>query len=410
MPSQTFNLAHDFPNIGQILQPTPKLSSGVKEPVNSELQKIADDVLGSLKYSFSNVAAEPDRVSDGDDTIESAFKGALNHYKNAEKLNRYRKTALDFNALPKSQRKLIFGRAGKLDSKDFLKKGMGFDHFDQDLKPIKISPKLLGLSSQASDHALKNGIFNHDRLREIGGTFSERDIFDTGESFDDNFEEFSSTDKLGFYINRVKCVDETNPERFGSDEIALAGISIDETGDTKKIKERRIGGGFDDGDSKYYNPDWRYHWFSLNEGRSWPKAYAISLILAEKDHGGLSSALNKLWRKVKDKVMSMIRAAAQAAGVAISTFLGLPEAGAMIGNILGQVVGWIIDRFFKWIINAFKDDLFPAYNTRITIPSKSARWRYPNGRWGNPRSNMRYAHFYGHGGHYYIEYYWKLFA
>ncbi len=40
----------------------------------------------------------------------------------------------------------------------------------------------------------------------------------------------------------------------------------------------------------------------------------------------------------------------------------------------------------------------------------TARWHNPDGSWGSVSSPVRKAHFYGHGGHYTIEYLWKFYG
>ncbi|MBI1876778.1 MAG: hypothetical protein HYR94_00805, partial [Chloroflexi bacterium] len=203
-------------------------------------------------------------------------------------------------------------------------------------------------------------------------------------------------------ITRIKCVDETNPEILGSDEIALGGVSVDETGDTKKIPERYIGGGFDDGDQKVYQPAWRYHSFNLLEGKDWPKAYMVNPFLFEKDHGGLSKILDKAWEAIGAQVKRQIEQAV--AGVL------QPFVGPAIAAAIGKAAAWVTDQLAGWLIGIFKDDLFPVYSARVTLPSLNARWNYPNGQWGSPVSPLQQAHFYGHGGHYLLEYRWELSA
>ncbi|MCA1587012.1 MAG: hypothetical protein LC791_20330, partial [Acidobacteria bacterium] len=329
----------------------------------------------------------------------------------------------------------MFGRAGGRASKDHLGAG-GFERYDEGLSSLDIDKKLLGVSTStlsaplstlsvisegllipaahlpaefasfqqdseaAESQAADSGVLAEERLAEIWGPTFIGDPFANSAPVSD-FEEMQITDKMGFWITEVKCVDETNPEWLGSDEIALAGVSVDENGDTLKIPEKYIGGGFDDGNSKSYS-NWRYHWFSLREGNVWPKTYVVTTILAEKDNGGLSNALNAVWEKVGPYVKKKI-ADAVAGGLT-------PELGPIIAKIIGEAVAWVVNELVEWIIDAFKDDLFPPFIAKVTIPSMSARWNYPNGTWGNPSSGLRKAHFYGHGGHYYVRYYWKFFV
>ncbi|KKL19670.1 hypothetical protein LCGC14_2463130, partial [marine sediment metagenome] len=238
------------------------------------------------------------------------------------------------------------------------------------------------------------------------------DIGQVSENVDielDDFQPQAVTDKLGLYIRRVKCVDETGSnsffdlesERYGDDEIALAGTSVDETGDTKKNPEFRVGNSFNDGDTKWYSPHKQWNWFSMREGGSnWPKSYYLTFILAEKDNGGLSEFLQKLWDKVGKQVTAAIAAAI---GGAIGSSLG------PLGTIIGAAVGYAVAKIVEWFIKMWKDDIFPPKTISCTVPSFGARWT-KNGSWGSTTSEFRNAHFYGHDGHYYIEYYWRLFS
>lgn len=340
---------------------------------------------------------------------------------------------------PQEMRENLFGRYGKLSSEEYLSMGMDRVEEANILPKLEINQKLLGLKvpqvsipqgigrmtdqgllipkaelpadianvtdfKDANQEAVKSEVYDAEKLQEIWGQNYSEDPFGAIES--DDFEEQNVTDKLGFFITRVKCIDETNPENFLwwnlHDEIALAGVSVDETGDTTKVSEKFIGGGFDDGDQKNYFPHWKYHWFNLREGQYWPKAYKVSLILAEKDHGGLSNFLNTLYTKIRNYVKQAI---SKAVAGAVSWLVG-----PAIAKAIGQITAWLVDKLIGWIINIFNDDIFPVKVLSCNIPSFSARWHYPNGTWGSTTSGTRTAHFYGHGGHYIINYYWKLYA
>ena len=93
---------------------------------------------------------------------------------------------------------------------------------------------------------------------------------------------------LELRLHRVRCVDETGGGRFGelgSDEISLGATTVDESGDTEKVSEQKIGG-FDDGDVKTFAPPRRLTTFDLREGTAFPKAYFATLVLAEEDLSG----------------------------------------------------------------------------------------------------------------------------
>lgn len=415
-------------------KPTAIDEAGAPPPENSEIRKIAEDILGAAQMSFAAVAANPDRVARPgslEDTFKQAFK-----LMPEKKRQGYAKKAKALVEAPAATRKMMFGRSGERDFESHLAAG-GFDRFDEGIAPLVIDKKLLGISDtirvprtvlrttpegllipgelipgsvdnfesnfeSAKIQAEKTEVFSADNLEEIWGKSYASDPFAGGVGGSEGeFEEFAVTDKMGFWITRIKCVDETNPEWWGHDEIALAGISVDETGDTKKIGERYIGGGFDDGDSKSYN-NWRYHMFGLREGQYWPKTYSVTMLLAEKDNGGLSNFLNTVWQHVRVQVKAAIEKAVTGA---LTSYLG-----PVIAAAIGKAVAWIIDILVGWIIGWWKDDLFPPFTARVTTPSMSARWHYPNGSWGNPSSGIRTAHFYGHGGHYYAHYYWKFYS
>ncbi|MBW4417937.1 MAG: hypothetical protein KME13_01760 [Myxacorys californica WJT36-NPBG1] len=416
----------------ELLRPTATDTSGAPEPDNSEIRKIANDVLQAVQYSFASVAANPNQAVRAD-TLEETFQQTFKRM-DAAKLERVQTKATQLVSAAPELRTTLFGRYGQLESKEFV--SIGFDRAHEGLAPLAIDQKLLGIRTShlsipqgvgrmtpegllipaanlpqgfedfedaidmSTQRAAESHVYNAEKLQEIWGPVYSTDPFAGAGA--DEFEEQAVTDKLGFYVTRVKCVDETNPEFWGSDEIAIAGVSVDEDGDSKKISEHYVGGGFDDGDEKNYSPNWNYHWFSMQEGNYWPKAYKVALMLAEKDNGGLSTALNTIWEKIGEKVKEAI---AKAVTGALSGYVGPAIAAA-----IGQAVAWIVDKLVGWIITAFQDDIFPVFTASCTVPSFNARWNYPNGTWGSPTSDVRTAHFYGHGGHYIVNYYWKLYA
>jgi hypothetical protein len=412
--------------------PTPVVTEGAGAPDNSEIRKAAEAVLGGLKYTFAAVAANPGATT-APGTVEDAMRHAIAGLPQARR-DRYVATATDLVKAAPRVRSAFFGPAGETEPRTFLERG-GLETLTEHVRLPVLNATLLGVKKEtlrvpvsrlverdgglvvadaaapSADEigrvaaeslraATASEVRNSDRLAEAWGRRAGEDPW-AGALVDGEFEPFAATDKLGLWISQIKCVDETNPEWWGSDEIALAGVEVDEDGDTKKIGEKYIGGGFDDGDAKNY-ANWRYTWFSLAEGQYWPKRYSVSFILAEKDHGGLQSFLDSVWQKVKEKVKEAI---AKAIGTVASAYLG-----PVIGSAIGQAVAWVVDVFVQWLINLFGDDIFPVRTVSVTTPSAAARWYYPNGTWGNPSSGTRVANFYGHGGHYQIRYHWMFHA
>ncbi|MBE9113348.1 hypothetical protein IQ273_28630 [Nodosilinea sp. LEGE 07298] len=411
------------------------------EELDGELLKIAEDVFNAAKYTVTAVAAEQDAQVQPD-SLAADFKGALKSVK-PEMLSQARIQAAELVKASPTVRQTVFGRYGQLPSQAVL--NSGFERIDQGLTPLKVSPKLLGLpeariSVSLSDitatdggllipqanlrvpaadfesavhnsqtAAIESGVLDSNRFSQVWGEVYDGDPYSPMDSPEDDFEGQSTTDKLGLYVRKIKCEDETNPEWLGDDEIALAGVSTDEDGDTKKINERYIGGGFKDGKEKNYS-SWRYHMFGMREGRYWPKKYGVTFILAEKDNGGLSTFLNNLWTRIRDKVKAAIAKAIEAAGGAVGAIFGSAEIGAAIGRAVGQLVAWVVDKLAGWLIKLLKDDIFKPYTAWVTVPSFGARWNYPNGQWGNPWSPIRTVRFSGFGGRYRLDYQWHLYA
>ena len=81
--------------------------------------------------------------------------------------------------------------------------------------------------------------------------------------------------------------------------------------------------------------------------------------------------------------------------------------GPILSTVLGKVVAWIVDKFIEWIIGIIGDDIFPAAVSTMTHVHYTARFTI-NGTWGYKVSPVYRAQFYGHGGHYWLEYRWRL--
>lgn len=381
---------------------------------NSEIRKIANRVANTAILAAEKISVEKNfRAEKG--SFESILQERFNFF-DASKKKDIQKRIIPIVKASQEIRTGLYGELGKINILD----AKSVEESVKKLGPVTIDRKLLGLRTPPAGMNLsadeikkyrdsQTEILNVHNIASIdaitgGGTIFNELGSDFSNDLDedaDDFEPQAVTNKLGLYIRRVKCVDETNPEAFGDDEIALAGTSVDEDGDTKKISEFRVSNSFDDGETKWYSPHKRWHYFGMWEGgNNWPKSYYLTFILAEKDNGGLSTFLQALWNKVKKQVAAAIAAAI---GGAIGSSLG------PLGAVIGAAIGYAVAKIVQWFINWWKDDIFPPKTISCTVPSYSARWTI-NGVWGSTKSNYRRAHFYGHGGHYYIEYYWRLFS
>jgi hypothetical protein len=403
---------------------------------NSEVEKIANDVLAAARLSLTSTLADEAGVRAG--TAEEALVGLAKQFP-AETRAAAKERARALVTADKRAKETVFGRFAAADVN--VARENGFLRLIEDAPGIAIDLKRMGLTvprielpvdalrrNEAGgieiDPARVPGIgdfeaappanligadraVSRSRLEALWGHVYDSDPFAvTGPNED--FESMAATDKLRLWVRTVQCIDETNPEWWGDDEIALAGISIDEDGDTKPIGERGCGGGFDDGRSKALN--WDFHMFSLRERTYWPKKYGITLVLAEKDYGGLASFVQKLWDQVRNAVHKALEGAAKAAGVALAAFLGLPAIGPIIGQVLAAAAKWIIDKLIGWLIDLFKDDIFNPVTAWVTVPSMSARWYFANGQWGSTWSPLLSASFSGFGGQYRLIYQWQLYS
>lgn len=211
--------------------------------------------------------------------------------------------------------------------------------------------------------------------------------------------------QLRFRVHEVKCVDETNPEWPGGDEISMGGAAAGDTGVATEIRELFVGGGFDDGDRKTYAPPLVLQQFDMLAG-NFPKTYIVTLTLAEKDNGGMSEFIRKLWEAIKGKVTEILNALAAAAGAAIGGKIGGSIGTAIagpLGTIIGAVAGAIIGALVAWLVNALKDDIFPPQASSAFFYAPDGT--FPGGSLTSPRDSL---HFRDHGGHYQVTYDWQI--
>ena len=207
-----------------------------------------------------------------------------------------------------------------------------------------------------------------------------------------------------FRIHEVKCIDETNPEWWGSDEISWGGVSTDDKGQTATIPEKRVGGGFDDGDKKTYNPPAVVRNFPLDS--VYPKEFMVCLALAEKDSGGFASFIQKLYDAVKANIALILNALGAAAGAYIGSQIGgsLGTAiGGPLGTIIGVAAGAIVGALVGWLISSLNDDIFEPRATSLFLGT--AQDTFEGGGLVSPKMMFHYR---DHGGHYRVKYDWAI--
>lgn len=228
---------------------------------------------------------------------------------------------------------------------------------------------------------------------------------DTSEDNNNDSEVIQLNKGLKFKLHRVKCIDETNPEWPGDDEIAMVGTAVDSNEISTKINEFRVGNSFDDGESKVYSPPRILKNYNLNT-LNYPANFLIILALAEKDSGGLSDFIDELWKSIKDQVTIIISAVSAAAGAAIGAAIGGTlgtTIGGPLGTIIGLIAGAIIGSLVGWLIDALNDDIFRPQSAALQLPVHNATFEN-----GSLTSQIMTLNFSDHGGHYRAFYSWEI--
>lgn len=209
--------------------------------------------------------------------------------------------------------------------------------------------------------------------------------------------------KVGFYLKRVKCLEETN--EIGSDEILLGGHGIDPTGKIIKIPQWKVSNDFDKGETRWYTPHRKVVEYSLAAGNYWPKPYVITLAMGEEDGGGFYDILKSIWDKVGKEVSAAIGAAVGAAiGAAVGS--SVPVIGTIIGAVVGALIGWLITLFDN------PDDFVDLVSWTLWLGARHKPYfqslgglTYQNDQFIAPPGWMKFR---GDGGKYDAELYWKV--
>lgn len=206
-----------------------------------------------------------------------------------------------------------------------------------------------------------------------------------------------ATDLLQLRIHKVQCIAETTP-KGGEDKIYLAGTTVDAIGTSRKVSQFHVGDFNDDQDDKKlvvtYSPPKVFAEFDLRPGDKWPKTYFATLVLAEKDNGGLPDFINTLFEKVKSEVISAIATAIGA---------GIGELGGPIGAAIGAAVGFILGELFKLFKEAWEDDIFKPFTVKMKVQSPGDLW---NGN--KTESGLGWINWKGHGGEYKLWFDWHI--
>ncbi|MGQ0840089.1 hypothetical protein [Actinokineospora sp.] len=339
------------------------------------LATIAQDATDTFKYAMAVVAANQDPAAYREGTVEAdlaaAFAAAPEGVRDKAKAESTR--LLD----SKDSVAREFGKSAALTPAEFARLGFdgAFDKVAVNRDGLRVDIQSIAdrieRESRAEDTA-------HMQYLKASGIPPQQ------------WAALPKVTDLRLRLEKVKCVEETDINWPGSDEIAMGGVSVDNDGTTKKVSRFVVPAydGFDQGESFVYAaPGKSYVHFPIEPG-AYPRKYVMAMMMVEEDNGGFADMLNTAWAKVKDKVQQAI---AQAVAGATSAFIG-----PALAEALGQIVAWLVTSFVGWIISLFYDDLFKPVTVSVKLPSVWA-YKYDNGvtsGWDNWRTGTHTSTFY----------------
>ncbi|HVK22230.1 MAG TPA: hypothetical protein VM677_12815 [Actinokineospora sp.] len=336
------------------------------------LAGIAADATNTFKYALAVVAANQDPAAYREGSVEAdlaaAFAAAPSDVREKAK-----KASTELLA-SKDAIAREFGKSAALPPDEFAKLGFdgAFDKVGVDQAGLRVDIQSIADRIEREARADEAAHQQYLKINGIPQAVLLPQVTD-----------------LRLRLEKVKCVEETDWNALGSDEIAMGGVSVDNDGTTKKVSQFDVpeSGGFDNGDVyTYTSPGKSYVHFPIEPG-AFPRKYVMTMIMAEIDNGGFAATLDLAWAKVKDKVQQAI---AQAIAGLTSPFIG-----PALAEALGQIVAWLVTTFVGWIISLFYDDLFKPVTVSVKLPSRWA-YKYDNGvtsGWDNMRTGSHTSTF-----------------
>ncbi len=216
--------------------------------------------------------------------------------------------------------------------------------------------------------------------------------------------------KFSFFINSVKCIDET--DKAGQDKILISGITIHPYGLIFK-HDIQEAGSFDKGDVQTLEWKWGSFDFSPYIPNKphvqvpWPRAYVILLTMGEENNRDMEEMFEKLITEITKIIWT-----------------GVATIGELAGGWavpIAAIVNLCIDMFFSFLIKTFdnQDNIINTITCVLKFDSNEASYinKLPGGKTtevSNPNSAfMTYPfilRFEGDGGIYEVEASWKASA
>ncbi|MGH3738996.1 MAG: hypothetical protein ACRDT6_25875 [Micromonosporaceae bacterium] len=341
-----------------------------------------------MKYSFASVAADPDKAVPAG-SVEAHFQAALKSRK-PDVAQKYRDKATALTGGTAATRAKEFGPYGQQDAAAYRATGFAKalagaapkpdrSTLEASLKAGLERRRLLVKQAEATAHsAAKPAMLNLPRIKAV---------------------------RLRF--DRLHCVDETDGEWPGSDEILLGGMAVDEHGNTTVIKpflvrpDNQPKDGFDDNDKKHWaDPGRAFASFSVPGSGDWPRYYTAIVVMAEEDFGGFQTGLYSAWAIAAPTIKKEVE---KYVGDFAAEYVG--EA---FGEIIGKVVAWVVGAFVGWIIGMFADDVFKPGYTIAGLHTRFAAGYIKSNGWNDYRAPSGRFTWVGHGGKYTLDCHWQV--
>ena len=365
--------------------------------LEDEFEAIKERTLQIIKLGFSKAAASIERpkefpIPSNPKSIEQISKKFLTEFgkTNSVKAKEIRGKSISFLSKPDNVKKLSIGNLAniKMNSKKSVTddaKRLGL------LSNIKLNKTIGTLLVKNKTRLDKD--FYYDLLKGIG-LRPNKAIGSSGQST-------SGKNELRFNILKLKCLDPVDFEitDWAEDRINMGGMGADSLNQKIKVNEFFVNN-FKNKELFKYNPKKRFLGFDLNTRGDWPRAYNVTVAIAEKDaSGGFLVFLNELWDNIDEIVVQLVTAAAiSVAGTIIGTAIN-PGVGTVIGAIVGLVIGAIAE----WIFESLKDDIFDPVTQSIALPSNTAL--FPN---NSTVSEIYNTEFTSSNARYLMWYQWEL--
>jgi hypothetical protein len=219
--------------------------------------------------------------------------------------------------------------------------------------------------------------------------------------------------RFGFFLNEVKCIEET--DEIGADEIKLAAFLVSPDGRTKK-RAFTVHDDFDAGEKKTYYPandKKKFIAADPNRGKAlatfamnpdhFPGAYTLMLSLWEADQGGFQEAANELYAAIAEEA----RLAFQYAGYA---------SGGPLGLAIYELTRYILKGVLTLLVQIFDnpDDHIDDFQASLSLWSPDASYfdglsgrasATPASVWASKQFTVKFK---GDGGYYRAKIHWRV--